>query len=92
MTRALGPVQVQHTTLHLLPLHTHTQNAHANGATHKQTHPSYKRYELCTARGLHVVGEANAESHGFDARFEHDASHPAHHAAWLPAMLERATR
>ncbi|GBF99412.1 beta-D-galactosidase [Raphidocelis subcapitata] len=49
-------------------------------------------YELCTRLGLHVVDEANIETHGFDPLFGHDQNHPAHNSGWLGAMMERAAR
>jgi beta-galactosidase len=50
------------------------------------------RYELCNYYGLYVIDEANIETHGFDPGFRHDTNHPAHHEAWLPAMMARVTR
>jgi hypothetical protein len=49
------------------------------------------RYELCSYYGLYVIDEANIETHGFDPGFQHDANHPAHHEAWLAALMSRAT-
>lgn len=57
-----------------------------------QTEHFPERYELCTRLGLHVVDEANIETHGFDPLFAHDQNHPAHSGAWLGAMMERAAR
>ncbi|WIA37008.1 hypothetical protein OEZ86_013994 [Tetradesmus obliquus] len=49
-------------------------------------------YDLCNYYGLYVIDEANIETHGFDPGFAHDSNHPAHHEAWLPAMMSRASR
>ncbi|KXZ55456.1 hypothetical protein GPECTOR_2g1005 [Gonium pectorale] len=54
-------------------------------------YPNHVRwYELCAHYGLYVIDEANVETHGFDPVFTDNQSHPANHAAWAGAMLERA--
>jgi hypothetical protein len=37
----------------------------------------FLRYELCNIYGLHLVDEANMETHGFDAVFQDNEMHPA---------------
>lgn len=39
-----------------------------------------------------MVDEANIETHGFDPSFQNNASNPANHPAWAPAMLDRTIR
>lgn len=39
--------------------------------------PACPRYELCNILGLHVMDEANIETHGFDPTFVDNSNHPA---------------
>ncbi|KAF5831794.1 glycosyl hydrolases family 2, TIM barrel domain-containing protein [Dunaliella salina] len=56
-------------------------------------YPNHNRwYELCNIMGLHLVDEANMETHGFDAVFRDNHMHPANSSQWLPVMLDRCSR
>jgi hypothetical protein len=79
-------------TLHLHHTHASPPSRRVTPSPNKQQTPNRKRYELCTRLGLYVVDEANLETHGFDARFQHDANHPAHSPDWTGAILERGVR
>ncbi|WP_443938323.1 glycoside hydrolase family 2 TIM barrel-domain containing protein [Pedobacter sp. MW01-1-1] len=52
-------------------------------------------YKLCDEYGLYVVNEANIETHGMGAEFQHIADkgvHPAYLPEWAPAHKDRTVR
>ncbi|WP_114783345.1 glycoside hydrolase family 2 TIM barrel-domain containing protein [Botryobacter ruber] len=73
----------------LMKLH----NINAVRTSHYPNDPLW--YKLCDEYGLYLVDEANIETHGMGAEWQHafdKAKHPAYLPEWAPAHLDRIQR